>query len=237
MPGDASSHAKTSDASDNRRHNLDFIGRQREAGDFHKASRHTKRVGRLKYLLPIVGMVIIALLIAALIVRKNLPTNLSIGKTGIEDGMLIMSNPKLNGFDPKRRPYTVEAERAIQSVEDPTHVELETINANLPMEDGVFAKVIAGNGSYDATEKKLELGGGIDIVTTDNMTVKMTDAYIDLKAGTMSTHRSLTFTSDTAQISAQSMEVFENGDHIIFDTNVRLVIQPPPKSAKPKKAK
>ncbi len=211
------------------RRNLDFIGREREHVDFERANKHSRRVDRLKYLFPIAAIIIIVLIIAALVLRQSLPQDITIGKAGIEDGKLVMSNPRLNGFDPKKRPYSVEAERAIQSVEDPTQVEMEKIKAKLPMEDGLFADIVAGNGSYDATEKKLELGGGIDIVTTDGMKMKLSDAYIDLKAGTMNTHRSLTFTSEKATISAQSMEIFENGDRIIFDTNVRLVIQPPAK--------
>lgn len=205
---------------------LDFIGGERKQGDFDRANRHSKRVGKLKYLFPITAVVIIVLIIGALVLRNSLPQNITIGDTGIEDGKLVMSNPKLNGFDPKKRPYSVEAERAIQSVEDPTHVEMVKITAKLPMEEGLFADVVAGNGSYNATDKKLELGGGIDIVTTDGMKMKMIDAYIDLKAGTMNTHRTMTFTSDKASISAQSMEIFENGDRIVFDTNVKLIIQP-----------
>lgn len=207
-------------------HDLEFLGRERQLGDFERADKHSRRVGRLKYLLPIAGMVIISLIIATLVLRQKVPADITIGSAGIEDGKLIMSNPKLNGFDPKKRAYSVEAERAIQSVEDPTHVEMEKIKAKLPMENGLFANVIAGNGSYDATEKKLELGGGINIVTTDGMKMKLTDAYVDLRAGTMNTHRQIEFTSDNASISAQSMEIFENGDRIIFDTNVKLIIQP-----------
>ena len=210
-------------------HNLDFIDRERETSDFEKAARHSKRVGALKYLLPIVAFVIISLIGAALVLRPKLPVNISVGKTGIEDGKLVMNNPKLNGFDPKKRPFAVEAARAIQSVEDPTKVELDKIKAKLPMEEGLFANIKAGNGSYDATAKTLELGGGINVVTTDGMKIKMQDAYIDMKAGTMNTDRPIRFTSDKASISSQSMEIFENGDRVIFDTNVRLIIQPPAK--------
>jgi len=210
-------------------HNLEFIGREREIGDFENAARHSRRVVVLKKLLPLTGIIIIALILAALLLRPKLPVNITIGSAGIEDGKLVMQNPKLNGFDPQNRPFSVEAVRALQSVEDPTQVELDQIKAKLPMEDGVWANIVAGNGSFDVTEKKLELGGGINIVTTNGMTMKLSDAYLDLKAGTMVTDREITFTSDNATISSQSMEIFENGDRIIFDTNVRLIIQPPAK--------
>ncbi len=212
-----------------RKHDLEFVGRERENSDFEKAQRHTKRVGWLKYLLPITAFVIISSIAAALMLRPTIPVNISVGKIGLEEGKLVMNNPKLNGFDPKKRPFSVEAARAIQSVEDPTKVEMEKIIAKLPMEEGLFANVNAGNGSYDATAKTLELGGGVDVVTTDGMKIKMQDAYIDMKAGTLNTHRSINFTSEKASISSQSLEIFDNGDRIVFDTNVRLTIQPPAK--------
>ena len=213
--------------------NLEFIGRERDVSDFNKAAIHSTRVGLLKYLLPIIGGLIIALIVAALVMRPKLPANITIGSSGIEDGKLVMNNPKLDGFDPKNRPYWVEAVRAIQSIENPTLVNLDQITAKLPMEDGLWANIRAGNGTFDVTEKKLELGGGVSVVTTDGMKLILKDAYLDIKAGSMNTYRPIKFFSDKATISSQSLEVFDNGDRMIFQTDVRLVIQPPEKIIRP----
>jgi lipopolysaccharide export system protein LptC len=212
-----------------RSHNLEFIGRERDIGDFEKAAKHSSRVGLLKYILPAIGVIIIGLILAVLVLQPKLPLNITIGSSGIEEGKLLMNNPKLTGFDPKNRAYSVEAARAIQSIEDPTLVDLEMIKAKLPLADNLWANITAGNGSFDVTEKKLELGGGVDIVTTDGMKLSLKDAYVDLKAGTMNTHRTINFTSTNASISSQSLEIFENGDRIVFDTNVLLKFQPPAK--------
>ena len=142
------------------RHNLEFIGQERDISDFKRAARHSNWVGLFKYLLPIFAIVIIASLFAALMLRPKLQTNISIGSSGIADGKLIMNNPKLDGLDPQNRPYSVRAVRAIQSVEDPTLVDLDQIDAKLPMENGLWANVKAANGSFDVKQKKLELGGG-----------------------------------------------------------------------------
>lgn len=213
------------------RQDLDFIGRERDIGDFKKAARHSNRVELLKYVLPIIGMIIIALIMAALILRPKLPVDISIGKTGIEDGKLVMDNPKLDGFDPDNRPYSVEADKAIQSVDNPTLVDLDKIKAKVPMAEGLWANILAGNGSFDVTDKKLELGGGVDVITTDGMKLELMDAYVDLNAGTMTTDRAIKFTSKNASISSQSMSVFENGDRIVFETKGLLTIQPPAKKS------
>lgn len=206
--------------------NLGFIGKDRDIGDFKHAAKHSSRVGYLKYILPITGLIIILLILAALLFRPKLPVNITIGDSGIEDGKLVMSNPKLDGFDSNNRAYSVEAEKAIQSIEHPTLVELVLITAELPMADGLSAHVKAGNGSFDVTAKKLELGGMVNVITTDGMRLKLQDAYFDLNAGTMSTHRSFNLTSESANISSQSLEVFENGDRIVFSNEVKLTLQP-----------
>ncbi len=211
---------------DKSNHNLRFVDQDRDIGDFKRAVKYSIRVEYLKFILPIVGLIIIALLLTALLFRPKLPVNITIGDSGIEDGKLVMNNPKLDGFDPKNRAYSVEAEKAIQSIENPTFVELIRIKAKLPMADGLFADIDAGNGSFDVTAKKLELGGTVNVITTDGMKIVLQDAYFDLKAGTMTTHRSLHFTSESADISSQSLEIYENGDHIVFSNDVKLILQP-----------
>lgn len=205
---------------------LDFVDHQRQSGDFQRAKRHSKRVSQLKWLLPISAFIIIAMVIAAFVFRTVVPVNITIGKTGVENGKLVMNNPNLNGFDAKKRPFSLKADRAIQSVEDPTQVELENIVAKLPLADKLFADVVAANGSFDANSKNLELGGGILINTNDGMKMELSDAYIDVNAGTMKTHRPIAFTSDKASISAQSLEIHDNGDRVIFETDVKLVLNP-----------
>ena len=214
--------------------NLDFIGRERDINDFKRAAKHSTWVGLLKYLLPVIALIIVVSIIAALILRQKAPVGISIGSTGIEDGKLVMNNPKLDGLDPQNRPYKVEAIRAIQSIENPTLVNLELIQAKIPMEDGLWANIRAGNGSFDVTEKKLELGGGVNVMTSDGMKLTLKDAYVDLKAGTMNTYRAIKFTSDSATISSQSLGVFERGERIVFETDVELIIQPPAKATKKK---
>ena len=205
---------------------LNFIDQDRDIGDFKRAAKYSIRVEYLKFILPITGLIIIVLILAALLFQPKLPVNITIGDSGIEDGKLVMNNPKLDGFDPQNRAYSVEAEKAIQSIENPTFVELIRIKAKLPMADGLFADIEAGNGSFDVTAKKLELGGTVNVVTTDGMKIVLQDAYFDLKAGTMSTHRSLNFTSESANISSQSLEIYENGDRIVFSNDVKLILQP-----------
>jgi lipopolysaccharide export system protein LptC len=211
---------------ENLKHNLEFIDQDRDIGDFKRAAKYSIQVEYLKFILPIAGLIIIILILAALLFRPKLPVNITIGDSGIEDGKLVMNNPKLDGFDPKNRAYSVEAEKAIQSIENPTFVELIRIKAKLPMADGLSAHIEAGNGSFDVTAKKLELGGMVNVVTTNGMKLILQDAYFDLKAGTMSTHRSLNFTSESANISSQSLEIYENGDRIVFSNDVKLTLNP-----------
>lgn len=198
----------------------------RDSSEFEKAHRHSRRVRHLRFVLPIAGLVVVFTIILAVVVRHTIGIDIDLTTSGIEDGKLVMSNPKLNGFDAQRRPYSLTARTAVQSIEDPTRVELNAIDARLPMGDDVWANVVAGNGTFDANTKRLELGGKVTVTTSQGMTLKLDDAYIDLEAGAMDSDRPIQFDSDQASITSGALRIRENGDRIIFDTNVKLVIRP-----------
>ncbi|TGT16798.1 LPS export ABC transporter periplasmic protein LptC, partial [Mesorhizobium sp. M4B.F.Ca.ET.172.01.1.1] len=53
--------------------------------------------------------------------------------TAFSDGKLVMANPKLNGFTKQKLPYSLTATRATQDVGQQAVIDLEGINAKLPV--------------------------------------------------------------------------------------------------------
>jgi len=206
--------------------NLDFLSGGRDASEFEKAKIHTKRVKRLKWVLPIVGVMVIAMFGVAMITRSLNVPGLDISSIAIDGGNLVMENPKMNGLDEKQRPYNLTAVRAIQNTENPSRVELESIVARLPMDNGVFANVTAGNGIYDTNAKTLLLGGEVFVEIDNGMKIKMLDADLDLETGRLQTSNPVTMTSNEATISSQSLLVENNGGKIVFERKVKLTLYP-----------
>ena len=69
--------------------------------------------------------------------------------TAFADGKLVMANPKLNGFTKDKLPYSMTALRAIQDVGKQDIIDLEGIDAKMPVDDRQWASVEPQRGIYD----------------------------------------------------------------------------------------
>jgi lipopolysaccharide export system protein LptC len=139
---------------------------------------------------------------------------------------MVMKNPELNGVDRQKRPYNLLAKEAIQNPTEPGKVELLQIDAKVPMDDKLYARIIAGTGFYDSEAKTLKLGGEVDVKTDDGMSIKLQDADIDIEGKTLSTKSPISMTSEQATISANQLQVEDGGKRIIFTNRVRMTIYP-----------
>lgn len=191
-----------------------------------KANRHSSRVRWLRIVLPVIAVLIIAGIAGAyLLSRANLP-QVTIATTAFENGRMVMQNPVLDGVDGEQRPYRLTAKQAIQNPKQPRQVELDSIAAEVPVEKGLYAHILAGTGFYDGEAKRLDLGGEIEVVTDDGMTAKLLDATVDIGAGTLETANPVQMTTEQAKISAERMFVEENGAKVVFENRVRMTIFP-----------
>lgn len=205
---------------------LDFLVAERSEVEFQKAATHTGWVRFLKIFLPILALLIILLIAGTLLFRQFMLPELDIGNIKMNDGKLVMENPKLNGVDQNQRPYNLSADRAIQDASNPTIVELQKIIATLPMEQNISADITAGNGVYDADAKTLILKERVTVSTSDGMSIELMDANVDIKSGAMTTTSPIRATSPQADISSSSMVVDKSGERLIFEGNVKMTLRP-----------
>ena len=198
----------------------------RTQNDFFNAQRHSRMVKRFKILFPIIAGIILFALIGIGLFYRQLPDNVSVNSAAISDGNLVMESPNLDGFDDDNRPYSVKADRAIQSLENPDVINLEGIHAQLPLDDKNFAKIDANNGIYNNKAKTLRLTNDIELNSTNGFVVKLKEADIDIQSGKLISNAPVFVDSPTGAISADSLEIMDNGKRIIFKDNVKLTIQP-----------
>lgn len=228
--GDHAVSGKPDRNPDVRGREMDFIAatrdRERDVKAFLRAQHHSDMVRRLRLVLPIAGIGILVLVFGAYLWSQWGLENLSIGATVLENGRMVMKNPELNGVDSNQRPYHLTAREAIQNPATPRQIEMVEINANVPMEDGDFAKILAGTGFFDADAKTLQLGGEVDVTTERGMVIRMQDADVNIKSGNLVTENPVSVRTEQAEISAKSLKVEDNGARIVFENRVRMVIYP-----------
>jgi len=205
---------------------LDFIGGQRDVKDFLRADRHTGRVRFLRIALPLTAVFILSVVLGAYFWSQASLPSISIQSAGIENGKMVMRNPQINGVDEQQRPFSLVASEAITDPAVPSQVEFKQIDAQLPMEEGVFANILAGTGFYDSEAKTLKLGETVDIKTDDGMSMTLQDADVDIDSGSLLTANPVSILTEQARISADSFTVENNGETVIFERRVRMTIYP-----------
>jgi len=196
------------------------------ADAFSRAERHSRRVRRLKIVLPT-----LAILMAGGFIGYSFMSTL--GSMAIEnegtaftEGKLVMDSPKLEGFTRDGRPYTVSASRATQDFDNQDIVNLDGIDAKMPVELENWANVQATSGVYDRTANTLDVQSDILVTTTDGMVAKLNSAFLDIANGSLKSSTPVDIQSHGSRITADQMSVLENGKRVIFENRVRVHIDP-----------
>lgn len=194
------------------------------ASAFGRAQRHSRRVRLLKIVLPLIaGVIAIGFPVYSYLVTPA-PIEVKADGSAFSDGKLVMANPKLEGLTKDNLPYALNALRAIQSAGEESLVELEKIDAKLPVSAGNIVTVGAAHGIYNREANTLELDKEITVSTTDGIVAKFKSAFLDIEKGTMKTTQPVDITRPGSRITADGMTVKDNGKVVIFEKRVRLNI-------------
>ena len=205
--------------------NPEFTNR-RDDKQFDTAHKHSRRVKFLKKALPISAVSVVVIFIGSIFFSSTQFGNLSIESADFIDGKLVMKSPTMAGFDSRERPYDVKADRAIQDPKAPAVVSLEGINALVPVDDKSNARIIAAKGVYDSEKETMTLEDDILVTGARGMEIKLRSANIDMKSGSLLSSEPVSVRSNNTQISANSVQVRDNGNDILFQNRVRMTIQP-----------
>lgn len=144
--------------------------------------------------------------------------------TAFSNGKLVMANPKLNGFTKQKQPYSMTALRAIQDVSTQGIIELEGIDAKVPIASDNVAAVKASHGTYDRDGNTMNLTSDVTITTTDGMQAKFKSVFLDMGKGTMKTGDPVDVSRGGSRITADTMSVQDNGKILVFENKVRVNI-------------
>ncbi len=192
---------------------------------FEQAERQSRRVRRLRWALPILG-VCLALGVIGLSVVSRIGISLAIGDLKITSDGLAMDAPHLSGSDGKGRTYTVSARSAVQSLTDTRIIRLSGIAAHVTRPDGSSADFSADSGVYDAGSQMLTLDQNIVIHGSDGSAASLHKAAIDLQKGTVTSDEPVAFSSNLGEIEAQGMDVTKKAGSVKFGGGVRMTVNP-----------
>lgn len=193
---------------------------------FGRAQRHSRRVNRLKILLPLLAVVMSGGFIGYSLVSTPASVAVQTEGSAFAEGKLVMDSPKLEGFTKDGRPYSVNASRATQDYDKQDIISLDGIDARMPVETDNWARVEAMSGVYDRAANTLDVPTDILVTTTDGMVAKLKSAFLDIDNGSLKSTTTVDIQSYGSRVTADSMMVLENGKRVIFETRVRVYIDP-----------
>jgi lipopolysaccharide export system protein LptC len=192
------------------------------AGSFARASRHSARVRFLRKAIPVGVLIAVSGLLSVWLFdpfRQTFPS-FSVQGFSLSSTQVTMQKPKLSGFKKDSRPYDVIAKSAIQDVTKPTIVNLVDMDAHLVMENGASANLTAKLGIYDTQNETLDVKDNVRVKTTSGYDIKLESAKMEFKSGNISSDRPVNVRMDGGEISADGLQMLDNGKKVTFIGNV-----------------
>lgn len=196
------------------------------ADAYASAARHSARVKRLKVVLPLAAGVIALIFAVVSFVRAFLPEDLQLETATIENGKIVMQNPAISGRNKQDISYSMKAVRALQDIANPDIITLETIHAEMPVNDTLIATVEATSGIYDRGGNTLNMNAPFSISMNNGIVADFQTAYLDINVGEMETKKPIAISMNGGSIVAQSLRMTDKGRIVTFEGMVKVVVDP-----------
>ena len=200
---------------------------------FAAAARHSRMVRVLRVAVPAAVIVAMAGIVAVSVFN---PFRMLLPKLPVDMGNLVVSgtkitmeSPHLAGFSTDQRPYELWAKAATQDLTDPDHVELSVLRTKVMMEDKSTVTMDARTGYYDSKQQLLDLRKDIFLQSSTGYEAKLTQAYVDINKGTVTSDEHVDVKLLNGTLSADRLRILNSGEVVRFEGNVvmNLVMEPP----------
>lgn len=195
------------------------------------AQRHSRLVQVLRIALPVsAGLILLAIVGVIVFDPRVLLAEVDAESMGISNARIVMQRPRLTGYgtgsDGTPKGYEVTAARAEQDMANTHEVDLFELNAKMAMREDGWAELKAVRGHMNSRDETLQLYERIDIATDLDDRAALTEANVDLAAGQIVSSRPVALSFRRADLTADSMQLFQNGERAVFTGNVRMTLKP-----------
>lgn len=201
------------------------VSTERAGAEFARARRHSRRVRFLKIGMPIVAAIIVVAGLAATWVARSVPVDIAVASTSIEDGRLVMQDPRMSGSDQHDRPYSLVARRAIQALGG-GGIDLEAIEANLSVDDSTTARLAAASGRYDPDSGRLRLFDNILVDTSSGIRIELSSADVAVEEGRLEGTGPVRIVTPSQRLESGAVTIEDNGARLSFTNRVKLTLLP-----------
>ncbi|MGL5733393.1 MAG: LPS export ABC transporter periplasmic protein LptC [Beijerinckiaceae bacterium] len=193
---------------------------------YRDAVRHSRRVRFLKRAIPAVAMLSLAGMIFFAFFNpfREKAAHITLESVGVTGSKIVMDAPKLQGFKKDSRPYEMKAESAAQQIKTPHIIELTKLDGHVAMGTDGSATLSAPAGVFDSKKETISLQDDVRVTTNTGYDIRLKSADVEFKTGHVVSNQAVEVTMKSGTISADALEVIDNGKQIVFTGRVRTVL-------------
>ena len=189
--------------------------------------RYSRFVGTIKVVLFLAAGALVLLMVAW--PRLNGTTGFRLSFADLKadaEGNLGVTRARFAGTDANNRPFVVTAERAVQQHGSFELFALNTLQADITLDDGVWISVAAASGTYNRGARLLTLFGPIEIFSDQGYELHATVAVIDLAAGTVVSDQPIEGHGPMGTVRADGLFFSSAGGRLSLTGRVRVTANP-----------
>lgn len=201
---------------------LNYLNQKRDARVVSR--RYTFFVRMLRLALPLVAVVMIGLVMAWPQVEDAVEPIAEQTSVPSTIGKNELVNPKFESRDEKGQPYTITAERAIQSARDPSVILLETPKADITMANGRWMSGEAEQGAYRQDTEKLLLKGKVRLFHDEGYELRTEKLQVDMQGRTAWSDQAVYAQGPAGTLEATGMQADSLNNRLIFTGPLKLVL-------------
>ncbi|MDD5586184.1 MAG: LPS export ABC transporter periplasmic protein LptC [Alphaproteobacteria bacterium] len=201
-----------------RKHN--FLGlRDTRRAAAHSAA-YSRAVGVLRWALPLaVLMVLVALIVLPMIQAKKITAAVAEAVPN-----LVVEKLNLTGLDAKNQPYSLTAAKALQAENAKNVIDLEMPQGDIALENGAWLAGKAQYGRYDQENKRLWLGGNVELFHDQGYQFTTSEAQVDMSQNTAWGDQPVLIQGAFGEIRGQGFRVLEKGNVVVIKGHAQALL-------------
>lgn len=200
-----------------------------QLGKTHRALRlpgkgYTTFVRIMRLALPLVAIGIIGLLLSWTRVEETMapiPKEAVVPQTV---GKNELVNPRFESMDEKNQPFTITAQRAVQSARDPSVVLLDAPVADITLTNGTWLAAAADRGAYRQNADKLLLQGKVRLSHDEGYEVTTDKLLVNLKSREAWSDEPVYGQGPAGTLQATGLQAHAGTEQLVFTGPVKLVL-------------
>ncbi len=190
-------------------------------------ARRSRFVGLMKWVLPIIAFLLVAIVVVWPEVSKRAPTlRLTIADVNVSGPTIGMVKARYVGTDRDDQPFVITADQATPRADDRDAIELDRLAADITLSDGRWLALSARAGLYHRTRETLRLEGPVTLFSDDGFQVSAERVDVDLATGVVVSDGPIEGQGPLGQLRARSFEAIDRGQRLFFRGDVRMTIYP-----------